>query len=149
MLAALYLLGIFIYRFCVAAEDARLTVVIRFVMELVILAIPVLVVLDICRGIFTWTRNRILSVLGWILRIILVCICVVFIVLMIFIFHPDLKGSVKEPEYVLVLGLALENGRAEVQYFSAKSDPLLYAENIFWESIYIIFGTLQRNIRIV
>lgn len=111
-LAFLYLLTVFAYRMAVADRGSKLSAVSRFAAELNICAFFAMLAADIFRHIFTWHRSTVARVLGWILRIFVILICAVHLCLMTLIASFDPKDSAKEVDYVLVLGLALENGRA-------------------------------------
>ena len=111
-LVFLYLLTVFAYRCAVADRGSKISAVSRFVSELFVCASLALFASDVYRKIFTWKRNGLKRVLGWILRIFVFAVCAVHLCLMMLIARPSLKDSTEDVDYVLVLGLALENGRA-------------------------------------
>ena len=112
MLAFLYLLTIFAYRYAVADRGSKGTALLRFLVELHACAFLALFAADLFRHIFTWKQNSFTRVLGWILRCAVVMVCAVITICMMLIGNYRLKDTTEEVEYVMVLGLALENGRA-------------------------------------
>ena len=112
LLVFLYLLTVFAYRCAVADAGSKTSAVARFLMELIVCCFFAMLAADIYRRIFTWKRNKFTRVLGWILRGIVILVCGVYIILMTVISHPKLEDTTEDVDYVLVLGLALENGRA-------------------------------------
>lgn len=111
-LAFLYLLTIFAYRYAVADRGTKGSAVLRFLVELHVCGFLALFAADLFRHIFTWKRNGFTRVLGWFLRCFVLTVCAVFTLCMSLIGHYRLKDTTKDVEYVIVLGLALENGRA-------------------------------------
>lgn len=111
-LTFLYLLTIFAYRFAVADRGSKSSAILRFLVELHACGFLAFFAADLFRHIFTWKQNGLARVLGWILRCAVVTVCTVITVCMILIGNYRLKDTTEEVEYVMVLGLALENGRA-------------------------------------
>jgi uncharacterized SAM-binding protein YcdF (DUF218 family) len=134
-----YLTFVFLYRLFSAKEAARITVVFRFVMELVVYGVFALVVVDMMQDIFTWEKNRTLSLIGMVLRLLCVLICAVYIMLMGIIARPNLEDTTEESDYVLVLGQALENGRASGD-LARRLEKAIEVEQENPDSIFIFSG---------
>lgn len=111
-LTFLYLLTIFAYRYAVADRGSKGSAILRLLVEMHVCGFAALFAADLFRHIFTWKKNGFTRALGWILRSAVLLVCTVFVVLMTVIAHPRLKDTAEDVEYVMVLGLALENGRA-------------------------------------
>lgn len=107
-----YLLTIFAYRYAVAESGVRKTAVYRFLLELIACFFFAALASDLYRRIFTWKRNTLVRVLGWIIRCVVILVCAVLVCLSVLIDRHELKDTTEDVDYILVLGLALENGRA-------------------------------------
>ena len=105
------------------------------IFELIIFAIIIVFALDIRFSILSWTRNKAVHVLGWILRVI---ICIISALVIFFGVKVVIGGFINNAErakYAVVLGMALEDGEptndlklrldTAAKYLSENKDAVL------------------------
>lgn len=107
----LYYFGVMIYKITAHAKVGAM--VSRFMAEFGFLCLLSLVGFDLRFGLFSWNKNKILKVLGWILRVVSCVFFVGFISLSLTVIVFGAKTSDKTPNTVCVLGLVLNDGQIQ------------------------------------
>ena len=83
-----------------------------FSRELILMGVLLVGALDVYFGFFAIFKNKILKIVGWVLRIIVLAACIFILFLCGKVIVGGLTHSTEKAGYVIVLGLALENGKA-------------------------------------
>ena len=108
----LYLLGVFIYRIIVIRPAQKAVVVVRFLSELVVLAVPSVLFLDLFKGLVKKIKHKAARVAARIVKYIFMAFCFLLVIVMFCVADSVPEDTEMEVDYVFVLGLALEDGRA-------------------------------------
>lgn len=81
-----------------------------FVYELIFCAILIIFAVDIRFGIFSWLKNNVTRVLGWIVRIVFAAAALFIIYFCGRVIDGNMINTSGPADHVIVLGMALENG---------------------------------------
>lgn len=105
----IYCAAVLIYRLATVSDGRKWYFTTRFLAEFGILSVLSLPALDVCFGIFSWEKNRLLKTSGIIFRIVSCAICAIFIALGSAIVITGTITDIASVENVCVLGLAIDN----------------------------------------
>lgn len=100
-----------------------------FVYELILCAILLLLALDIRFNLFTRIENIFAVVIGWILRTIVIFLSLVIVFLGGKVIMGSMINTEGPADKVIVLGLALENGKPTADLLARLDAAQLYLEN--------------------
>lgn len=104
----IYFAVVMIYRLATVTDGKRVSAFTRFLAEFGFLALLSIPAFDICFGIFTWKRNRVATVVGYVFRTLACAVCVLFVVLGSAIMITGAINDSKPTNNVVVLGLAID-----------------------------------------
>ncbi len=107
----IYFAAVMIYRLVTVLDAKKWSAATRFLGEFGIMCLLSLPAFDLRFGIFTWAKNKAVKVTGFVLRILSLAICAIFIVLNAAII---ITGTIKDDdpvENVCVLGLAIDSDK--------------------------------------
>ncbi len=82
-----------------------------FLYERILCAVLLLFALDIRFDLFTRSKHTIARIIGWVLRIVLILLSAVIVFFCGKVISGSLINTAGQAEHVIVLGLALENGK--------------------------------------
>lgn len=82
----------------------------NFIEELIVCAILLIFALDVRFRIFSWLKNKAAKIIGWIFRIAFIAAAAVILFLCGRVVVGSLINTSGPAKYVVVLGMALENG---------------------------------------
>ncbi len=99
-----------------------------FIRELFLMAFLLVGSLDLWLGFFTAFKNKALKVIGWILRVLVLagCVCILFISSRVI--AGGMKHSAENADCVIVLGMALEDGKPTRDLIYRLEEAIDYKE---------------------
>ena len=81
-----------------------------FLYQLVLCVILIIFAVDVRFGIFSWYRNKVVKIFGWIFRVVVTAAAAVIIFFCGRVIIGGLINTSGPADYAIVLGMALENG---------------------------------------